>query len=72
MLNKFLTIVGITLAVMLFAIVVFVLNGAVLMLLWNWIMPALFGLPEISLLMSIGICFLFGCITGGIKVKLSQ
>lgn len=51
--------------VMLFLILLFALIfGAITMLLWNWLMPYLFGLPEISIYMAIGINFLAGLLFG--------
>lgn len=35
------------------------LGAVILMLLWNWIMPTLFGLPAITFWMAIGISLLF-------------
>lgn len=38
--------------------------------LWNWIMPKLFGLPEISFWMALGIALLVSILFGGVvKVK---
>jgi hypothetical protein len=34
------------------------------MLLWNWLMPYLFGLPVISFWQSLGLCLLFRCLFG--------
>jgi len=45
------------------------LSGAV-MLLWNWLMPEIFGLPELSFLQALGLFLLckllFGGLFGGI------
>jgi hypothetical protein len=41
------------------------LFGYVVMLLWNWIMPALFNLPEINYWMAFGIIILGRLIFGG-------
>jgi len=38
-------------------------------LLWNWIMPYLFKLPEINMWMSAGIMLLASFIFGGIKIS---
>lgn len=41
--------------------------------LWNWIMPNLFGLPEISFWMAIGIALLISILFGGVvKVKTNK
>lgn len=41
------------------------LFGYFVMLLWNWLMPALFGLPEINYWMAFGIIILARLIFGG-------
>ena len=41
------------------------LASVVVMLLWNWLMPALFGLPEISYLQSLGLLVLSKLLLGG-------
>jgi hypothetical protein len=51
------------LAVVLGTIVSFVLAIPVYFL-WNWIMPKLFGLPEVNYLQSWGICLLSGLLFG--------
>lgn len=41
--------------------------------LWNWIMPKLFGLPEISFWMAIGIALLASILFGGaVKIKTNK
>ena len=58
--NKFLTSVG---AVVIGAIVVFLsalLTGIAVMLLWNWLMPTLFGLSEITYWQGCGLSLLAG------------
>lgn len=41
--------------------------------LWNWIMPNLFGLPEISFWMALGIALLISILFGGVvKVKTNK
>jgi high-affinity Fe2+/Pb2+ permease len=52
---------GIALAVLLAFIF-----GYFVMLLWNWLMPALFGLPEIDYWMAFGIIILAKLLFGGI------
>lgn len=37
--------------------------GLLLWPLWNWLMPAVFGLPEISWLEAVGLYFLAGFLT---------
>jgi hypothetical protein len=38
--------------------IVIVLLGYPLMMLWNWLMPVIFGLPEITFWQAIGLNFL--------------
>ena len=38
--------------------IVIVILGYPLMLLWNWLMPVIFGLPEITFWQAIGLNFL--------------
>lgn len=41
--------------------------------LWNWIMPNIFGLPEISFWMALGIALLVSILFGGVvKVKTNK
>lgn len=41
--------------------------------LWNWIMPNIFGLPEISFWMALGIALLISILFGGvIKINKKQ
>jgi hypothetical protein len=46
------------------ALVVFVVGGIV-MLLWNWLLPSLFGWPEITLLQGFGLVALTRILFGG-------
>ena len=46
------------------ALFVFVCGGAV-MLLWNWLLPPLFGLPEVTLLQAFGLFALGRLLFGG-------
>lgn len=39
--------------------------------LWNWLMPTLFGLPEISFWMALGIALLISILFGGI-IKINK
>lgn len=39
--------------------------------LWNWLMPNLFGLPEISFWMALGIALLISILFGGI-IKINK
>lgn len=58
---------GIGCAIVAFAwAIVGILIGFPLMWLWNWIMPYLFGLPEISFWMALGIALLISILFGGV------
>lgn len=39
--------------------------------LWNWLMPTLFGLPEISFWMALGIALLISILFGGV-IKINK
>jgi hypothetical protein len=45
---------------------VIVLFGAVVMLLWNWLLPAIAGLPAITFLQAVGLLALARILFGGI------
>ena len=52
-----------------FAITIFIfLGGKVVQLLWNWLMPMLFGLREVTFWQAIGILALSRILFGGIGV----
>ena len=57
-------IVGWVLGGIIIAVIFAILFGYFVMLLWNWIMPALFGLPEITYWMGFGIILLGRLIFG--------
>ncbi len=40
-----------------------------MMWLWNWLMPVLFGLPEITVLQALGICVLSRMIFGSFNIS---
>jgi len=61
MVNKY---VGIFLAALLFLLVVAFLFGWPLMILWNWLVPAIFGLPTITFWQAIGLNLLSGILFG--------
>ena len=46
-------------------IIMVVILGTVIMLLWNWLMPSLLGLPTISFLQSLGLFVLTRILFGG-------
>lgn len=41
------------------------ISSAVVMWLWNWLMPSLFGLPLISFWQAFGLMLLFNFLVGG-------
>ena len=41
-------------------------------LLWNWLMPTLFNLPEITYIQTVGLMFLIRFLFDGIKVNSSK
>ena len=64
-----LLIVGIILAVILFSVGAIALEGLVVMLLWNWLVPLIFvGAPTISYWMALGIMFLCHLLFGAVRV----
>ena len=50
-----------------FAIVLIAAVGFVVMQLWNWLLPVLFGWPSISYLQAIGILALARILVGGFR-----
>lgn len=53
--------------------VIAIIIGMPIKWLWNWIMPNIFGLPEISFWMALGIVLLIGILFGGVvKVKTNK
>ena len=49
------------------ALAVSALGAWLVMLLWNWLMVAIFALPKLSFWMSWGLCFLISLLFGAIK-----
>lgn len=44
----------------------------IVMLLWNWLMPLIFGLTVISFWQAFGLMILFGMLFGGIKFNYTK
>ncbi|MEQ6124739.1 hypothetical protein AAON49_11090 [Pseudotenacibaculum sp. MALMAid0570] len=69
-------IVGTILLIIILAVTFFVLFGYVIMYLWNWLMPSIFGLTTITFWQAIGLCLLskilFGGFGGGDKSSSSE
>jgi len=61
------TFLKIVLYLFIFAFV-FALFGWLTMLLWNWLMPIIFGLPTITFIQAIGLQVLTGLLIRGIDV----
>jgi len=40
-----------------------ILNGWALKIIWNWFMPHFFGLPPLTILSAIVVCFIVGYVT---------
>ena len=55
------------------AILAFIAFGVVVMLLWNALMPRIFGLPELDYLQAVGLLILtrilFGGMEGGLRMR---
>lgn len=53
--------------------IIAIIIGLPIKWLWNWIMPSIFGLPEISFWMALGIALLVSILFGGVvKVKTNK
>lgn len=48
------------------------IGPAIFMALWNWLMPAIFGLPKITFWMSFGLILLISFLTGGLRVRVQK
>lgn len=49
------------------AVLAVLVIGVVVMLLWNWLVPALFGLPTVGFLQAIGLLVLARLLLGGFR-----
>lgn len=45
------------------------LVGLIVWPLWNWLMPTLFNLPEITYIQACGISWLCGCLFKGVHIE---
>lgn len=52
---------------LIFALIAAVIVGLVVMFLWNWLMPAIFGLKAISYLQALGLVILCWILFGGLR-----
>ena len=57
-------IIGGIFAIILMITVVAVLTAVPVMLLWNWLMPVIFGLRRITFLQALGLSLLSACLFG--------
>lgn len=55
------TVGKITVNILLFLLLAFI-RTVPIWLLWNWLMPTILGLTEITFLQAVGISFLSGCL----------
>ena len=55
------------LKMVLFVLVAVAVVGAAVMLLWNWLMPALFGWPTLDFLQAVGLLVLSKILLGGLR-----
>ena len=58
-------------AIVLVWAIIAVIVGFPIKWLWNWLMPNLFGLPEISFWMALGIALLISILFGGV-IKINK
>ena len=63
---------GFVLLIFAFIIACFLIVPFVLMVAWNFIMPQMFGLPELNILTSFGLCVIFSILFDGTKVVTSK
>jgi len=63
--SKVLRIIGMTLVGVAFAVVFALVFGLLVKILWNWLMPSLFGITEITYWQAFGIVVLFKLLFGG-------
>jgi hypothetical protein len=59
------------LKVLVIVAVAFTVFGFVTMQLWNWLMPAIFGLPTITFLQAVGVVVLSKILLGGFRAPWS-
>lgn len=67
--EKFLTVVVVSIAAIATVMLLAFVTGLIVMLLWNWIMPIVFGLTKITYLQGWGIAALTGILFNRLSVK---
>lgn len=60
-------IIGFTIGGIFLAAFFALILGVIVQLLWNWLMPSIFGLREISFLQAVGLLFLSKLLFGGLR-----
>ncbi len=63
---------GLVLAVIAFIIACFLIIPFILMIVWNFVMPQMFGLPALNIWTALALWIVCGIIFGGIKVSSSN
>jgi hypothetical protein len=58
--KRFLETVGSVFVGLILIVVIALITGILVMLLWNWLMPVIFGLPQINFWQSWGLMCLLG------------
>ncbi len=66
------TIIGAFVTGLVIGIFIVALISLPVMWLWNWLMPVIFGLPEIALWQTVGLLFLIRFLFGQGSVKLNS
>jgi len=56
-------IVGGCLGIVILAVVSIIMEGLVLSVVWNWFMPLIFGLPELTLIQALVVSLVIGYLT---------
>lgn len=69
--SSFFKVIGLALMGLGMLAAVSLLFAVPFMLLWDWLMPAIFGLKEITLLQAWGLPVLFGCFFGPSRSKVT-
>ena len=60
--------IGVIASILVFVIACFLIVPFILMICWNFVMPQIFGLPELNIFTSFALCFICSILFGGIKI----
>ena len=63
--EKFIKILGIAFLFIVLVAIVSFFTGLIVMWLWLWLMPIIFGLPTLTYIQAWGVSFLCGCLFKG-------